>query len=189
MSAIREETVVESVTDADFRAAMGRFSSGVTVVTARQGNDDWGATVSAFSSVSNNPPTVLICLNTTSDTGRTVRATGSFVVNILSRHQEEIARRFARKGNRKFDGLDVVRTSHRHPVLRGNHVTLECQLTQEVRASTHLVFIAQVEAIRLGGRTSPLAYHAGRFGRFAPASSSRADVVFPDFGAHHHDLW
>lgn len=188
MNVMAEETIVEAVTDSDFRAAMGRFSSGVTVVTARHGGNDWGATVSAFSSVSNDPPTVLVCLNTTSDTGRAVRANGSLVVNILSARQDELAGRFARKGNGPFDGLAVARTRRRHPVLRGNHVTLECDLAQEVRAGTHWVFIAQVEAIRLGGGTTPLTYHSGRFGRFTPAPS-RADVVFPDFGALHHDLW
>ncbi|WP_052337052.1 flavin reductase family protein [Nocardioides alkalitolerans] len=189
MSVVEQEAVVHPVTDAEFRSAMGRFSSGVTVITTRHEGQDLGATVSAFSSVSNNPPSVLVCLNVTSDTGRAVQENRGFVVNVLSRRQGALAMRFAGKGAGKFEGLPFDRSSAQHPVLRGTHVSLECEVSQEVLAGTHLVFIARVVAIRSGQTTAPLTYHSGAFGRFLPSLDSAARVELSDFGTDHHDLW
>lgn len=190
MSHIPGEMFMRSVTDLEFRAAMGRFASGVTVVTTHEGGHDRGATVSAFSSVSNSPPSVLVCLKATSDTGCAVHAVRSFVVNVLSRSQDALALRFARKGGGKFNGLDTARSREGHPVLSDSHISLECRVVEEVRSGTHIIFIAEVEGISFGVGTSPLTYHSGRFGRFLPFSVSGNGMAVTDFdSSHDRDLW
>ncbi|MDT9593303.1 flavin reductase family protein [Nocardioides zeae] len=190
MTPVMNETAPETVTDAGFRAAMGRFASGVTVVTTRTPDGDLAATVSAFSSLSNDPPSVLVCLNRSSETCRAIQETGSFTVNVLARSQIDVALRLAGKGRGKLDGIEVERSVHLgHAVLPGNHAVVECGVTQAVPSGTHLVLLADVLSIRLGRRTTPLAYHAGAFGRFAEERGAKGRVVLPDFHSHESDLW
>ena len=89
---------------------MGRFASGVTVITTRAGGADHGTTASAVSSLSMEPPMVLVCLNQTSVTQAAVREAACFAVNILGADQGDIAFQFATKsGSEKFEGVDVAR--------------------------------------------------------------------------------
>ena len=83
-----------------FRDVIGRFTSGVTVITTAVDGVRFGTTASAFSSLSMEPPMVLICLNKTSETQAAVLKAGAFVVNILSEGQQDLAFRFARKGDK-----------------------------------------------------------------------------------------
>ncbi|WZH52333.1 MAG: flavin reductase family protein [Nocardioides alkalitolerans] len=185
-----DEALGEVVTDAGFRAAMGRFASGVTVVTTRVAGEDLGATVSAFSSLSNDPPSVLVCLNASSETCQGVQASGAFTVNVLARDQTDVALRLAGKGRGKLDGMLVERSPRLgHAVLSGSHATIECALTRAVPSGTHVVLLADVLSIRLGQRSRPLTYHAGAFGRFVEERGSRGRVVLPDFHSHESDLW
>lgn len=190
MSTMLDEPALQTVTEADFRSAMGRFSTGVTVVTSYEEGEDWGATVSAFSSVSNDPPSVLVCLNQTSETGQAVQSSGGFVVNVLSRFQQDVGLRFARKDGGKFHGLEIQRSDEGHPVIGGSHASFECQVITQIHSGTHIVFIAEVKGILLGPETTPLTYHSGRFGRFLEASSGDGAALTKDFSTcHQHDLW
>lgn len=187
---------VETIEDVDFRAAVGRFASGVTVITARHGDIDFGATASAFSSVSNDPPTILVCLNQLSETCSAVTMSGSFVVNVLADDQADLAVRFASKGADKFAGLVHDRSRTGEAVIHGAHVSMECEVTQSMASGTHVVFIAEVRRIEPVADTDPLAYHRGKFGAFAipeevpvrAASSGQMAANALWFG-HHHDLW
>jgi len=99
-----DEAVVEQQV---FRDVIGRFASGVTVITTSAGGVAFGTTASAVSSLSADPPMLLVCLNKTSETGRAVAEAGVFGVNILAEGQEELAYKFATKGVGKFDGVAV----------------------------------------------------------------------------------
>lgn len=189
MTMTMQHSPVQAVTDADFRAAMGRFASGVTVITTSVGDRDYGATVSAFSSVSNDPPSVLVCLNSASETQWAVAAAGTFVVNVLAGNQDAVALRFARKGDDKFAGLGTVRSRAGLPVLTDVHVALHCRVVQAMESGTHVVFVGEVEAIDFGAGTVPLAYHASSFGRFLPAQRRGAKEVLRFDPALEHDLW
>src|SRR5512141_1144415 len=96
-----------SLTPEEFREVISHFASGVTVVTAVHDGRAFGTTASAVTSLSLEPPMLLICMNRQSETGRAVAAAGHFAVNILGADQIELAKTFARKGGDKFAGVPV----------------------------------------------------------------------------------
>ena len=90
-----------------FRHVIGHFASGVTVLTTRDGDEDFGATASAVSSLSLEPPMLLVCLNTRGSTQQAIHASRTFGVNILDEDQGIVAERFASPHGQKFEGLNV----------------------------------------------------------------------------------
>lgn len=168
---------------------MGRFVSGVAVVTTRDRDGDRGATVSAVASVSDSPPAVLVCLNAESATCAAVRRNSSFVIGVLSSAQREVAMRFATKYDGKFAGLELTRSDAGDPILTGAHASLECRVARELEFATHVVVIATVERAVAGRNTSPLAYHRSNFGRVATTLASPGKDTDTDFGSAERDLW
>jgi flavin reductase (DIM6/NTAB) family NADH-FMN oxidoreductase RutF len=159
------------LTPEEFRDLIGRFASGVTVVTAEHEGRYYGTTASAVTSLSLDPPMVLVALNKESATGQAISSCGHFAVNILGEGHEDLARRFAVKGDRKFEGLEIAAGECGAPLLEEALATLECRVTEEVAAATHTVFLAEVDrgSARDG---APLAYFRGRFGRLDLSPSS-----------------
>ena len=157
----------------EFRDVIGRFASGVTVITARHEGRPYGTTASAVSSLSLDPPMVLICLNRASSTGQAIRARRQFAINILGEDQADAAMRFGRKDPDKFRGVAVVGGAGGDPLLEDALATLECRVVENVDGGTHQVFLAQVE--RASGRPgAPLAYFRGQFGRLELAQDEAA---------------
>jgi flavin reductase (DIM6/NTAB) family NADH-FMN oxidoreductase RutF len=148
----------------DFREIAGHFASGVTIVTTRCDGRSYGATASAFSSLSLEPPMVLLCMNRSSGTGAAIHASRRFGVNILGEEQRDAAIRFARKGPEKFAGVRLSTTESDVPLLEDALATLECGVVQETVGGTHWVFLAVVEDGKARSGT-PLAYWRGRYGR------------------------
>jgi flavin reductase (DIM6/NTAB) family NADH-FMN oxidoreductase RutF/DNA-binding GntR family transcriptional regulator len=156
-----------------FRDVIGRFASGVTVITTRADGRDFGTTASAVSSLSMDPPMLLVCLNTESETQRAIHASMRFAVNILGEDQAEVAYRFAKKAGSKFVEGDIVRAPTQVPMLAQAIARLECRVRETVDAATHTVFLAEVEHAS-GEEGSPLTYFRGRFGRFEDALQEAA---------------
>ena len=156
-----------------FRDVIGRFASGVTVITTRAEGRDFGTTASAVSSLSMDPPMLLVCLNTESETQRAIHASMRFAVNILGEDQAEVAYRFAKKSGSKFVEGDIVRAPTDIPMLAQAIARLECRVREKVGAATHTVFLAEVEHAS-GEEGSPLTYFRGRFGRFEDALQEAA---------------
>lgn len=157
---------LEPLTSDAFRDVIGHFTSGVTIITTSVDDVPYGTTASAVSSLSLEPPMMLVCMNQESSTGRAIAQSGSFAVNILGEGQDQLARRFAGKGDDKFAGVDVRSGDHGQPLIADALAQLACRVTQQVVAGTHVIFIAEVhEATAHPG--APLAYYRGRFGRFA----------------------
>jgi flavin reductase (DIM6/NTAB) family NADH-FMN oxidoreductase RutF/DNA-binding GntR family transcriptional regulator len=155
-----------------FRDVIGRFTSGVTVITTAVDGVRFGTTASAFSSLSMEPPMVLVCLNKTSETQAAVLKAGAFAVNILAEGQQELAYRFARKGD-KWGDL-VHDTGYRDvPVLHGTLAHLECEVGETVTGGTHTVFLAHV-VVAAGHDGTPLTYYRGRFGRLESVREEEA---------------
>lgn len=154
------------VTDKEtFRHVIGHFASGVTVLTARHGDEDFGATASAVSSLSLEPPMLLVCLNTRGNTQRAIHGSRAFGVNILDEDQGELAERFASSKGPTFEGLNVERGEGGVPLLADSLAYCECRVAEDVVAGTHRVFLADVSrAVSREG--SPLTYFRGTFGRF-----------------------
>lgn len=157
---------MSSVSDDVFRDVIGRFATGVTIITARYGGRDYGATASAMSSLSLEPPMLLVCLNHGSQTQQALRASGWFGVNILSDAQADLARRFGGKGRQKFDGVESVRGAADVPLLPGALAHLECEVVDVAAGGTHNVFLAVVHRAQ-GREGRPLACYRGQLGGMA----------------------
>jgi 4-nitrophenol 2-monooxygenase / 4-nitrocatechol 4-monooxygenase, reductase component len=156
-----------------FRDVIGRFASGVTVISTLRSDADLGTTASAVSSLSMDPPMLLICMNRTSETGQAILEAGRFVVNILGEDQAEIAKRFASKGADKFAGVEVERGIGGLPRIARALGHLECRVAETATGGTHTVFLSNVERAS-ATEGSPLTYYRGRFGRFEDAAQEAA---------------
>ena len=153
-----------SLTSDEFRDVISNFASGVTVVTVMHDGRVYGTTASAVTSLSLEPPMLLICMSKQSETGRAVSAAGRFAVNILGANQADLAERFAQKGGDKFAGVRVTPGKWGEPLFEDALATLECLVAEETTGGTHYVFLAEVESGSAGGGT-PLTYFRGQFGR------------------------
>jgi 4-nitrophenol 2-monooxygenase / 4-nitrocatechol 4-monooxygenase, reductase component len=147
-----------------YRRVIGHFASGVAVITTRTRERRFGMTASAVTSLSLDPPMLLVCINRRAPTCAAVSETGLFGVNVLTEDQGEVAERFARPSEDKFAGLAVEESDAGLPLLSDTLARLECRVVEEVAGGTHSVFLA--EALRAeAGSGLPLTYYRGRFGR------------------------
>ncbi|MFF2654252.1 flavin reductase family protein [Streptomyces sp. NPDC058045] len=158
--------VGDGVVAGQFRQAMGRFLTGVAVVTSCGPDGPHGTTVSSLASVSLEPPMLLFCLAHNSHSARTIGSTGVFTVNVLGRGQSELAGWFASSrrplGSAGFAGVPHRVGATGAPMLDGAVVHLDCRVAQEVLAGDHSVFIGEVTGITFADSADPLAYHQGR---------------------------
>jgi flavin reductase (DIM6/NTAB) family NADH-FMN oxidoreductase RutF len=152
----------DSVTVADFKAAMGSFAAGVTVITTMSADaTPFALTATAFSSVSKTPPLCLVCVSHDAEAHPVIRATGLFAVNFLARTQEHLSARFATHGIDKFDGVVWTRGEATGcPVLPGALAALECVVTETMSAGDHDVFLGSIRRIVLGGGEPLLHFRA-----------------------------
>ena len=157
-----------------FRHVVGHFPSGVTIITATDDDGERiGVTASAVSSLSLDPPMLLVCLNTRLHTQDVVARTGRFGVNVLGEDDGELAERFASPAADRFAGLDVRAGKAGSPLLERALAAFDCVVEEQVAGGTHRVFLARVvEAIAREG--TPLTYWRGGFGAFSPADDQRA---------------
>ena len=157
------------VDPADFRRALGQFAAGVTVVTTRDAQGrSLGLTVTAFASVSLDPPLVLICVDHRSEAHIGFRHAGLFGVSILAEGQEALSRRFAAGGAAKFKGLELVKGTTGVPLIPGALAHLECRISATHDAGDHTIYVGEVLAAQTQpGR--PLLYHDRDYRRLEPA--------------------
>lgn len=150
----------------DFRRALGHFVSGVTIV-ATFDNDSrpTGLTASAFTSVSLDPPLILVCVHRKSQSYRSFRDGGRFAVNILRSDQEQLSRRFASAHLDRFDGVPYRRGEQIDvPLIDGALAQIECETTCTHVEGDHTIFVGRVARAYVGsGR--PLLYFRGRYSR------------------------
>jgi 3-hydroxy-9,10-secoandrosta-1,3,5(10)-triene-9,17-dione monooxygenase reductase component len=148
------------------RSVLGRFTTGVTVVTAVGSDGPVGMTANAFSSVSLNPPLVLVCLNRYTQSGAEIRKAGHFAVNILGEAQESLAGAFARWIPDRFDTIDWFTAETGAPVLAGSLGYLDCTLHEEFRGGTHSILIGRVLTAGLApDHLNPLIFFGGGYRR------------------------
>ncbi len=148
------------------RHAMRAWTSGVTVVTAAHDGERHGMTVSSFTSVSLEPPLVIISLHTESRTHRLVHAAGAFAVNILFADQGALSERFAGRASEdedRFAGLEIEMLTTGAPVLKDALARLDCRVTQVISAGMNTIFLAEVVAARGEGEGQPLVYHNRKY--------------------------
>jgi 3-hydroxy-9,10-secoandrosta-1,3,5(10)-triene-9,17-dione monooxygenase reductase component len=146
-----------------FRDVLGRFASGVTVVTSTWRGRPVGMTAQSFTSVSLDPPLVLFCPSKTSVAWPDMQRAGFFCVNLLARGQDEIARRFARRADDKFDGVPWHASSTGAPLLSGVLGWVDCTVYAVHEAGDHYVVIGQVQDLGFSEVPHPLLFYRGRY--------------------------
>lgn len=156
-----------------FRTVMGQFAAGVTVVTL-PGDPPHGITVSAFASLSMDPPLVLISLDHDTEAHRRLAAGDDegFAVNILAAGQREVGEFFANMteaGDPLADASDAPATGA--PIFEADLAYVDCTLYDSVEAGDHTVYVGRVEAADLlNPEADPLTYYRGEWGTIAPAT-------------------
>lgn len=152
-----------SVTNEEFRAALGRFASGITVVTSRDASGtDHGITVSAFSSVSLDPPLVLISIEKTAGSHGALVESKRFAVNILSADQQKVSDSFAFRLEDKFEGIEWTRGAAGIVLIAGCLAHIECATASEFDGGDHTIFVGRVEKITTADG-DPLIYWMGEY--------------------------
>jgi len=158
------EESAAGMTAAEFRQAMGHFATGVTVVTSL-GPDGQpvGTTASAVSSLSLDPPLVLVCFDRSSLTLRAVRAHRAFVVNVLAAPQRHLSANFARRGPAAaWDGVRHRPGPTGSPRLEGVLAALECTVESSFPGGDHEIVVGRVREVETGdGEASPLLFWRG----------------------------
>jgi flavin reductase (DIM6/NTAB) family NADH-FMN oxidoreductase RutF len=148
---------------ADFRHVLGHFASGVTVVTTSDADGrPTGLTASAFTSVSLDPPLILVCVDHKSQTYPALLERGRFAVNILGTDQEDVSRRFASTRLDKFEGLKYELSDLGLPVIEQALARLECSTVNTHVEGDHTIFVGLVERAAVGAG-EPLLYYRGKY--------------------------
>ena len=148
----------------EFRAALGMFATGVTIVTARATNGRLvGLTANSFNSVSLSPPLVLWSL-ARSAASMAVLATGShYAINVLAADQQALAQRFASKDLDRWSGVAYATGAGGAPLIEGAVATFECHNRSRYEEGDHVIFVGEVERCAHRAGVPPLLYHGGRF--------------------------
>lgn len=166
-SAVRNMAIDPVVTTDDFRGAMRHLAGGVSVITAGRGKDISGMTVTSVSSLSVEPPALIVSINRASSSWPLVKRHGFFGVNILTSDQVDIAERFTGKGGLKgvdrFAGAEWTTRASGVPLLTGALAAIDCAVEDTVERHSHAILIGRVLDLQLSGRTAALAYWQGRY--------------------------
>ena len=148
----------------EFRAALGMFATGVTIVTARAANGKLvGLTANSFNSVSLEPPLVLWSLSRAAGSLAAFSAGSHYAINILAADQQELARRFAARGVDRWQGVAFETGAGGAPLLAGAVATFECFNRSRYVEGDHVIFVGEVEHCTHRAGASPLLFHGGKF--------------------------
>jgi len=146
-----------------FREAMARMGAAVNIITTHDASGDTGITVSAVCSVSDDPATLLVCINRSSRQYDVFKTAGIICINVLAPEHEELSPIFAGKGDlpmpQRFSLAKWLRLATGAPVLGSAAAGLDCIISQSVDVGTHTVFFCAVQAIHLGNSGAGLVYH------------------------------
>lgn len=152
-----------AITNDEFKAALGRFASGVTVVTTKDADGNLhGLTVSAFSSVSMSPPLILVCILKRTGSYSSFEESKAFIINILDKSQQDISNHFASHLDDKFSGQNYELNGKGLPVLCDCLVNLECVLKYSYDGGDHTIFVGEIEKVSVN-EGNPLVYWKGGY--------------------------
>jgi len=167
------------ITPDEYRQALARFATGVTIITPA-GRDGrwWGFTASSFTSLSIDPPLILVCLANTARCHAVFTSAPGFRVNVLGPEHEQLAVRFATKGADKFAGNEFRPAADGLPILDDALVNLRCRTVEQTVAGDHTILIARVEAAQLRPDGTPAVNVDRRYWDLTPRGGA--------FGASRH---
>ena len=166
-SAVRTIKVNRDVSSGNFRSAMRHLAGGVSVITAGRGKDITGMTVTSVSSLSVDPPTLVVSINRGSSSWPLLKRHGVFGVNILTADQLDIAERFTGKdglkGADRFTGAEWMTRVSGVPLLVGALAAVDCEVEEIVERHSHAILIGRVLDMQISTRTAALAYWQGQY--------------------------
>lgn len=145
----------------EFRNTLGHFATGVTVITTTNGTENIGLTANAFSSLSLDPPLILVCIDKKAGSIGAFTKQRPFVVNILQQSQEGECWGFAKRGQDKFANADYTFSEDGVPILQGNLATLECQVEEIYEGGDHKIIIGKVKRFSYDTEKNPLLFFRG----------------------------
>lgn len=148
----------------EFRASLGMFATGVTIVSARDADGQLvGLTASSFNSVSLDPPLVLWSLAHTASSMAAFETGRHYAISILAADQQALAERFAQRGADRWAGVAFTDGANGAPLIDGAAATFECFNRSRYTEGDHVIFVGEVERCAHRAGASPLLYHGGRF--------------------------
>jgi len=167
-----------AVSAQEFKAALGRFPSGVTVITVSDDEGDHGMTASAFSSLSIDPPLVLVCVGKKGRMHARLEKLDHFAINLLDGAQESVSNRFAgwwEEGKSKWADLTINRGPVSGAAWIGESLAcLDCSIHARLDGGDHTILVGRIEASAVDNRPreelAPLVYFAGQYRSLAPAT-------------------
>jgi 3-hydroxy-9,10-secoandrosta-1,3,5(10)-triene-9,17-dione monooxygenase reductase component len=151
---------------ATYRTVMGHFATGVTVITAIDGEEPVGMACNSFTSVSLDPPLVLFCAADSSTTWPRIQRSGKWAANFLDEDGEEICRIFAQKGADRFSHLEYSIGRTGSPILRDSLAFVDCETIDEHQAGDHMIVVGKVLELGYASDNKPLIFYRGGYGRY-----------------------
>jgi flavin reductase (DIM6/NTAB) family NADH-FMN oxidoreductase RutF len=166
-SIVRNINIVRDASSDDFRSAMRHLAGGVSVITAGRGKEITGMTVTSVSSLSVDPPTLIVSVNRDASSWPVLKRHGFFGINILAAEQLEIAERFSGKGGLKgaerFADAQWITRRSGVPLLAGALTAIDCAVEETIERHSHAIVIGRVLDVQASGKTAALAYWQGRY--------------------------
>lgn len=155
------------VTREHYREAMARLGAAVSIVATDGPAGRAGFTASAVCSVTDTPPTLLVCMNRGGSSGAAVKGNGVLCVNVLAAGQEHLSARFGGRSSpaERFAEGEWTTLATGAPVLAGTVASFDCTIAQATEVGTHTVLFCEVEAVRVGDTTEGLIYFGRRYHR------------------------
>jgi len=164
---LRNITFDHEVSSDDFRGAMRHLAGGLSVITAGRGSDISGMTVTSVSSLSVEPPSLIVSVNRAASSWPLLKRYGHFGVNILTADQIDVAEGFTGKGGlngaARFAGAEWTTRASGVPLLVGALAAIDCEVEDIVERHSHAIVIGRVRDLQLSARTAALAYWQGRY--------------------------
>ena len=164
--------LIESELAPGLRDAMRQLAGGVAIVSAGRGEARNGLTATSVTSLTLDPPCLLVCVNRRASAWPLMRDEGRFCVNILAEHHRPLALRFSgvggAKGVARFEGGSWEEGPNGSPVLTDALAAIECDLEDLVERHSHVIVIGAARSVRVGGGAAALLYRTGLYGRFQP---------------------
>lgn len=164
---VRNLSIDRKISSDDFRGAMRHLTGGVSVITAGRGRDISGMTVTSVSSLSVDPPALVVSINRAASSWPLIRRHGAFGVNILTSDQIDVAERFTGKGGLKgadrFAGAEWTARVSGVPLLVGALAAIDCEVEDVVERHSHAIVIGRVLDVEVSARSAALAYWQGQY--------------------------
>lgn len=148
----------------EHRNTLGHFATGVTVITTTKGEELVGLTANAFTSLSLDPPLILVCIDKKSSSIGAFSAGHPFAVNILQEEQNEVCSNFAKKGGDKFRGVSFSISNDGVPILNDNLATIECKVHKVIEGGDHYIVTGYVKNACYNDKSNPLLFYRGKLG-------------------------